>query len=111
MVLLQLNYARNYLPQLLPRVHGRVVYLDTDIIVLGWFWSIYLRHDCTCVITQCQQLVTSNCTGDVYELAGVAMGEGHLIAVSSDCDPFFAQNNVPEVKPDRIHPIQHHVLG
>lgn len=31
----QLNYARFYLPRLLPSVKGRIVYVDDDCIVQG----------------------------------------------------------------------------
>lgn len=58
-----LNYARNFMAQLLSDVHGRVVYLDTDVIV----------------------------TGDIAELAATPMQPHQPIAVSTDCHPFFAE--------------------
>ena len=63
---LQLNFARNYLPELLPEVGGRVVYMDVDAIVLG----------------------------DIAELAATAMEPGYAIAASSDCNPLFRRIGV-----------------
>ena len=31
----QMNYARFLYPHLLPKVHGRIIHLDDDIIVKG----------------------------------------------------------------------------
>lgn len=52
-----LNFGRYYLPQLLPNIHGRVLYIDDDSIVQG----------------------------DVYELYNMKMKEGHAAAFSKDC--------------------------
>lgn len=52
----QLNYARYFIPQLFPELHGRLIYLDDDVIVRG----------------------------DVKELAATAL-DGQPVAVSSDC--------------------------
>ena len=40
----QLNYARYYLPQLLPEVKGRVIYIDDDCIVQGRWLVIPVQH-------------------------------------------------------------------
>ncbi len=32
---MQINYARTYLPELLPDIHGKIVYIDSDCIVQG----------------------------------------------------------------------------
>ncbi|XP_033763664.1 glycosyltransferase 8 domain-containing protein 2-like isoform X2 [Pecten maximus] len=52
-----LNFGRYYLPQLLPKIHGRVLYIDDDSIVQD----------------------------DVYELYNMKMKEGHAAAFSKDC--------------------------
>ena len=63
---MQLNFARNYLPELIPDALGRIVYLDVDVIVLG----------------------------DIAELAATDMEPGHAIAASTDCNPFFQKLGV-----------------
>ncbi|XP_064611122.1 glycosyltransferase 8 domain-containing protein 1-like [Liolophura sinensis] len=52
-----LNYARFYLPRLLPNVKGRIVYIDDDCIVQG----------------------------DIYELFTMKLKPGHIAAFSDDC--------------------------
>lgn len=52
-----LNFARYYLPQLFPRLHGRILYIDDDSIVQS----------------------------DVHELYNMKLKEGHVAAFSKDC--------------------------
>lgn len=54
-----LNYARNFLPQLLPQVEDRVVFIDDDTIVQG----------------------------DIEDLNDTPLRPGELIAASGDCNP------------------------
>lgn len=36
----QISFARTYLPALLPQLHGKVLYIDTDCIVQGTFLEL-----------------------------------------------------------------------
>lgn len=67
---LQLNYARYFLPRLLPGFTGRLIYLDDDVIVRG----------------------------DLRELADTPLQPDHVVAFSSDALSAGSTYNVKQVR-------------
>ncbi|XP_062505661.1 glycosyltransferase 8 domain-containing protein 1-like isoform X2 [Corticium candelabrum] len=61
-----LNYARFYIPYLLPDFNGRLIYIDDDCIVQG----------------------------DIKELAAVSISDDHLAAFSDDCSAIAKRFNL-----------------
>ncbi|XP_077998634.1 glycosyltransferase 8 domain-containing protein 1-like [Glandiceps talaboti] len=61
-----LNFARFYIPQLFPDINGRIVYLDTDVIVQG----------------------------DIIELNNTVINPGHIAAFSEDCSSLSKRFNL-----------------
>ncbi|XP_006815098.1 glycosyltransferase 8 domain-containing protein 1-like [Saccoglossus kowalevskii] len=61
-----LNFARFYIPKLFPNINGRIVYIDTDVIVQG----------------------------DIIQLNNTRIKPGHIAAFSEDCSSLSKRFNL-----------------